>query len=250
MGKKLLIILTILLIIPIASAIETYKLGEDIHFIHTITSNNEPVDNIVANISITNPQETLIVAFQPMTYIASNKTFNYTLSHTLVNITGTYERCIFATNGTDWAEPTCFEFEITRSGTKLDSAEGLTQIFLLLIIIGLFSFSLFGAIKISSKNPRNEWNEIIDINYKKYMKYGLFGLSYLFFVWIIFVSWNLAYGYLNFQALATAFFYLYRLLFALSLPVFLFIMIMIFLNLISDKRMEKYFNAGVSSLTP
>ncbi len=139
---KKLILLFLLLLIPLVSA-ESFKQGENISFIQLIRVNGFPSDSITANITITGPDDTLLIGYTPMTYNSANKTFNFTFTQT--KELGTYQRCITASDGT-LNDTTCFAFDITPSGfQRINEGESIQLIggSLLMVFIGVLFFIMF-----------------------------------------------------------------------------------------------------------
>ena len=139
---KKLIFLLVLLLIPLVSA-ESFKQGETVDFIQIIRVNGFPSDNIVANITITDPDDFLLVGYEPMTYNSINKTFNYTFTQT--DKVGTYERCITATDG-QLNDTVCFDFDITPSGfDRINEGESIAMVggSALMVLIALLFFIMF-----------------------------------------------------------------------------------------------------------
>lgn len=119
---------------------ETYKQYSDINFTQMITLDGAPNDNIVANITITDPSNNILVGFQPMTYDSINKTYNYTLLSTYTSQTGIYNRCIYAF-ATEGNKTVCYDFEVTPSGIKQNSILE-NPLIILFLILGIFLVGL------------------------------------------------------------------------------------------------------------
>lgn len=154
--KKLCILVMIFLMVSVVSA-ETYGQDETVNFIHVIRTGGSPDDTILANFSLIDPDDILIIGFNQMTYNSINKTFNYTVDGSNHNKLGIYERCISATNG-ELNSTQCYEYSITPSGAdRINSGEGISllggSLVMLLIAVLLFALSMKAeniVVKISS----------------------------------------------------------------------------------------------------
>ena len=73
-----------------------YEQNSSIVFIEEVTIGNAVSDNVLANITIKDPDNMILVGFQPMTYNSTGKFFNFTLDGALTWKSGRYERCVFA----------------------------------------------------------------------------------------------------------------------------------------------------------
>lgn len=135
-----------------------------------------------------------------------------------------------------------YEFEITPTGNQLNSSQGFMYIFMLIVMIGLLLFSLYGSLKIPWQNERNMVGEVLRINWKKYLKMFSIGMSYVFLLWVVFLAWNLSWAYLQMQGLSTFFRYVYTLLMGLGLPIFATMVIISAVTYINDKKIQKLIN--------
>lgn len=141
-----LLFLFFLLIIP-AVAGETYRQFSNIDFTEVVRLNGAPYDTALANITIKDPDNILLIGFEAMTYDSTDKTFNYTLTSDKVTKTGTYSRCITAfASGLNTTE--CFYFDVTPSGKEQTSI--LENPFIILFGLMGLALLLFG---IWASNP-------------------------------------------------------------------------------------------------
>lgn len=141
-----------------------------------------------------------------------------------------------------------YDFEITPTGDAFSTAQGILYIFMLIVMIGLFLFTSYAFGTIQGSNVRNSDGDVLKVNWKKYLKMFCFALSYLFLVWIVFLAWNLAYGYLQMRGLGLFFKYVFTLLLGLALPIFTITIIFGVIAYVRDLKYEKIVKQFSASL--
>ncbi len=115
------------------------KQWEEVEISHPIRLDGSPNPSILANITIKDPNNDIVVSTSPMTYNPDIQEHNYTLVSSFTGELGVYSYSITASaegqNQTD-----TFEFEVTPSGDS-----GLTGYFFLIIILsyGLLAFGFW-----------------------------------------------------------------------------------------------------------
>ena len=93
-----------------------------------------------ARITIKDPANKVLVAYQPMINNISIQEHQYTLRHTNTSLLGTYDYCISA-NVTGQNKTSCFNFQITPTGET-----NLLGFFILIILI-VYGIIVFGVWK-------------------------------------------------------------------------------------------------------
>ncbi len=130
-------------------------------------------------------------------------------------------------------------FEVTKLGSALTIQEAIIYILLTLSVLGLFLLSLYFTIAVPYSNKINDAGAVIKITKSKYIKLGLILLSYVLFVWVLnvligvsdnFVSLTMYYGFISF---------LFDMLNNMALPVSIFILILMFFEIIRDANIMK-----------
>lgn len=189
--------LIILFCITIASAESTYIVGEDAQISYAVRLNGGVIESATCNITILSPQKNIRYSqFAPMTYDATTKLHNYTLKADNITTEGDYCYTITCTYG--GYNATGYDcITVTPSGRTASTAQSILYMFLLLITVGLFSFSMYWGFTIRGKNVRNSYNEVIEINWYKYLKIACWFISFFLFYFIIFLTQNIAFGFLN-----------------------------------------------------
>lgn len=132
----LFVFLLSLFLLPVAVAkVDLYQQFVSADIVETITLDGHHDDSIIANITITDPDNIVIVSFDPMNYDSVGKIFNYTLNQT--SKTGVYERCVYATApGVGANETLCKEFKVTPSGKEQTSILD-NSVLILFVLLGL-----------------------------------------------------------------------------------------------------------------
>jgi hypothetical protein len=164
--------------------------------------------------------ESVTMNKQPPTYLNLTMTkqgnsYNYTWCNT--SILGKY---IVKTCGDVDGANTCVPYDFIVGG-EYTSAQSLIAIILFIFLGLIFISSIYGFMVIPFNNPRTPEGEIVNVDFKKYLKIGLFGLAYVCLVGLIYFSWNLSYGILQFTEMANFFYILFRMSFIfmfLALP--------------------------------
>jgi len=230
-----------LMLIAFASA-STYKQNNNVDIRHSVRTNGATTSTAICNITVYNPDWLVLVNFESMSYDSTTQTFNYTLINTSVVGDYCYDITCFD-SGLNKTENFCIE--ITPTGKGFTIAQSITYLLLLAVVVGLFIFSLYGSIIIPFRNERNEYNEVIRINWKKYLKVFAIVMSYMFLIWVAYLSWNLAFGYLYLDSLAKFFNWIFVLLMALALPIFITVIIFFTVIYLQDKKIQTFIERGL-----
>lgn len=202
--------------------------------------------NVCANCSFVNittvnyPNLSQALGVVPMTKIGSE--FNYSFCST--NQLGEY-LVTYLADPESINTVGIYSFEVTPTGTILSEAEGTLYIFLLIVLILIFFITVYGFFKFPFKNEKNPYDEIIKVTWRKYMKMFCFGMSYLLLVWIIYITWNLSYAYLQYRGLGIFFRYLFTLLVGLTLPIIAVTLILLLVSFTRDRHIQKLLNRGI-----
>jgi hypothetical protein len=177
-----------------------------------------------------------------MTFDSSSEQHFVNLNEGNSSKLGTYSYCISSTNLSLYAT-SCFSYEVTITGKNATTSESIIYFFLGVLSLFLFSLSLFGAIKIPWKHPRNDRGIIVGLNDLKYAKLFLWFFTYLLLIFIAFAfkhisliaNWDVAGNFLNF---------VFYLLIGFLLPVFILTMIIGFISVMDGKKLDKMIRGG------
>lgn len=238
--KLYIAILTLILLAPQVIAISTlgtFKSGEAIDLIQTCS--NCSYINVS---SVTAPNSTIIV--QDAVMSKNGVLFNYSMNGQ--ETIGIYNVC---GEGDLDGETTvwCYDFEVTATGFKPDTAQGLIYFILLALSSGIFLVLIVAGIKVDpDKYKRNSISgDIVGVNYGKYWRMACWVLAYAMAVWISSLSRTIAENFLNSEGLALFFKALFYILISGALPFFLVYMWILIVSLWTDKKVMTYIERGL-----
>ena len=238
MKNNFLILLLLVMVIGFVSAesIGTYKANT------TITLYQGCDTSSYSNISaIYYPNGTVAQGLTAMT--GSNNYYTY-------NYTKTSERGVYTVNGycdesgvyTGWS----YTFEITYSGlpitTQGTSISIIAVIFLILLGVGLVYIS---NTKIPEGDGRDEEGKIISISYLKHIRWLLWGGVWGIMLAVLFILSNLSLAYLPSAMVGNLLFSMYKVLFRLTIPMFIIAVIWVIVRFFQDKEFQSMIERGV-----
>lgn len=196
------------------------------------------VNSTGVNVTIYYPNSSIAVTNQPMTNLYGN-IHNYSFCSTSANGIYIYDYC-------DAGGGSCYEntFEINYTGDRLDQPQALIYIGLLGILIFLFIASVSGY-SLLPKGNNYDGDTLLSINKTKYLKLPLFILIYSLLLAILFVSSNIALGFLYSTMIGDLLFKMFQGLFALALPMVFFIFIYTIVKIYEDREFQTMINRGI-----
>ncbi len=137
------------------------------------------------------------------------------------------------------------DFSITRSGQELSVDQSIIYFIVLIAGISIFVLCLYGAIKIPYKNTRNKDGEVISITHLKYVKIFLFFVDYLILIFIVNILIGMSDNYLRLGIAFTFFKVFYFLLLVGLLPLVVFSVFIMVVNILLDKELHKIITLGM-----
>lgn len=241
MKKHILIFIFVLLFIPLVLS-ETYKQNEPLDLKTQCIANGTYCSaSAYCNITIQYPNASLLINNAKMTNQIAF--FNYTLkdSSTLGNYACTFTCCdsgYCATNSCD--------FKINGIGYELTIQQSILYIILLSGILIILLFTIWGAIVMPFKNPRDEEDgKILSINDLKYFKIILWIMVYLEVLFLILILRNLSGGFLGVEGTYSFFNITYNMLLIGLLPMFPLVIFFTIVIWLSDKKTLKNLARGL-----
>ncbi len=233
--KKILLILILgmFLLAPLgftSASLGTFTQGDCVN-IKTILNTTS------VNIStISFPNSTTAVSNKEMTKTA--QTFNYSFCNT--NVLGTYIYDYFDAEGNTYVN----DFEITPNGKQFTTQNSISYLGFILIILFTFFLTIYGAGRIEWKNKKTQEGKILTINNFKYLKILLYAISYFELMFLFGLSYKVCReasidGFTNF------FNFIYQLFLALIYPLMIFLIIIIFVTWINNKKLIKNIKLGL-----
>lgn len=182
------------------------------------------------NVTVFYPNSSLFINNQPM---QSNIYYaNYTL---IPPVSGDYN--YFYSDGVN---SSLGVFTATPSGETLSTGTALLYVVILILVMFFLVVSIYFGINIRMTNVKNNEGEVININWRKYSKIFAWGMSYVWMLALLFIVWNLSWGFLEWNQLGTFFYYWFRLSMVLGMLVVPGLFIWAVVHYINDKKIEKF----------
>ncbi len=191
------------------------------------------------NISIKDPNSTLLFTNEPMTL--ANGIFTFDINATSLTSLGTYN--IEGFSNLDLPVKACFI--ITNITTEITIPESLIYIILSFAAFFIFLLCLWGAVVVPFKNEKNEFARIIKIQRLKYLKVALIFLSYLFFVWFVNLMLTMSNNLIALTQYNGFFTMVFNFLIAFAWPMFVIMFLFMFLLGIRDLKLKDLLNRGI-----
>lgn len=245
--KRLSLLLFLFAFIPLAIAENTvYTINQDVLISHPIRVNGALTSTALANITIRN-NSAIMINFKAMTYDSATGEYKFLLKGGNVSSLGTYDYCITSTDS-GLNDTSCYQFDITTMGDKLSVSQGMIYIVLMFFSLIVFFITLYGALAIPWKNPRDEDGQILNVSDLKYAKMFCMVFSYVLFTWLMWIGWNLSYGYLSFNVMANFFKVAYRILLAFMYPAIVLSFIIMIMRIYNDSKISELIDRGISEI--
>lgn len=228
----------------IVTAVEYHQRGEALNIVHSVRKDGGITSTAVCNLTMINPGKTILVDFKQMTYNSGTQTHNYSLNGQNFSTVGTYNYDVTCLDS-GLNKTQSFELIVNPLGYEYTIEEGITYIFMLIVLIALFLLCAYGTVKFPWKNERNSYDEIIKINWKKYAKIFSFLMAYFMVVWIVYLSWNLSYGFLHNDILGAFMKVLFTFLVGLAFPTLVIIFIFTLVIYFHDRNLAEMLQRGI-----
>lgn len=246
MGKKIILLLCLIMLVPLISAvdIEVFTFGENLTFVETITINGIPSSTIVVNITVTTPENLVLASFQPMVFDVASQTFSYSLNSDNFSTVGIYTKCITAAV-VNINKTTCFDFEITRTGTILRTSSGLVYVAVFFAAIFVFLLSIWAFVRVEWKDHVNPEGKLVGLSGYKYLKVLMFFVSYLVLLFIFSIGNDMASSFLVLQGAGQFFKIAYLVLLVGIAPSVIVTFAFLIINILSDQKIQKDIIRGI-----
>jgi len=236
--KYLIFFLVMIIIMPLATALDypVHKQSTNLEF--SITSNNATG----CNITKINAPTGVILINQRGT--KNQQTFNFTVNGGNYSEFGTYCHNLECYDGvTIETGDECYE--VNYYGKELTDSQSTIYIGLLGILIFTL-FAIFFAMRfLPDSNAKDEYGRIMSISYLKYFRLVLWLFAYFMLIAIMYLSSNIAFAFLSEQLFAKILFALFVILMVVSPVVVIVIMISFFVKFYHDKEFQGLLNRGI-----
>ncbi len=206
-------------------------------------SNNSFCSNSTnCTITINTPTSSNIINNKNMTHNPAY--YNYTIPPSNLTSFGEYNGVMQCTDGSDEGY-TLFTFEITPNGTKPSTTQGIIYVFVMVLFLILFLLSTIGTFIIDTDHEYDTGGKLIMINYNKHIKFGLFFISYLFLIFTVFFAWQISLNFLYLTWTSTILKVIHTFLWIMLFPVFFGLVILTFVKIFLDARLQELGDRGL-----
>ena len=236
--KSYIFFLLVLLILPLATALDYPVHQQSTNLSFSITSNNATG----CNLTQINAPGNLRTINQIGT--KNFQTFNFSIDSGNYSEFGTYCHNLECFDGINLESgEKCYE--VNYFGKELTDSQSTIYIGLLGILIFTLFATFFGMRFLPDSNAKDEYGRIMSINYLKHFRLVLWLFAYFLFVAIMYVSSNIAFAFLSEQLFAKVLFAIFAMLFAVSPVIVIVIMISFFVKFFHDKEFQRMLNRGI-----
>ncbi len=243
--KKIMILLFIsIFLISFVSAVN--ECGNDNSYLGTfkldsIIDLKQTCDDCTyVNLSaVTYPNSTTIYYNLAMTKNGIEFSINSTETKTL----GCYSYTVYGDKGGTKTSET-IDYIITSNGKIFEIGNAVSYIGFIIILLFIFLLTVYGAIKVKWKHPRNNNDEIIHINNFRYIKVFLFSMAYLQLMFLSGLSYKL-FNEANMEGFTEFFNFVYQLFLNLLYPLIIVLVIIFFLIWINNIKLKKKMELGL-----
>lgn len=224
----------------------TLKINENhtYYFFLYNASNGIRIDNSTVNCSfyLANDEGDLLIEGEPA-YQPNGYWYREIDGELYLNETGFYSYGVNCQN--DFGGALAGNLIVTTNGEELTIPITHSYIGLLAILVFLFLVNM-GAIGFldGGRFKPDPNGKIIDRGALAYVKPILFVVAWVVLMAIFFVSSNYALAYLNFELFGQLFFTIYKVMFYLTLPLFVVWIIWIFVSIFQDNEMKRILERG------
>lgn len=134
---------------------------------------------------------------------------------------------------------------VTRTGDQLSISGAIIYIFVELLIIAIFTMLMIVGIKTSSINPKDNYGDLLNINWNKYIKVFVLMLAYMTFVLFSYFSYNIVLAYTPFEAIANYFYYIHRISYILLIPIGIAVVILSVIKFVREWNIHGQIERGL-----
>jgi len=137
-------------------------------------------------------------------------------------------------------------FEVTPNGKEFKPTNSIAYLGFILIILFIFFLTIYGAGKIKWKNKRNNEGKILTINNFRYVKILLYSLAYFELMFLFGLSYKI-FNEAGIDGFPQFFNFIYQLFLNLIYPLMIFLVIIIFIIWINNKKLHKRLKLGLEN---
>lgn len=241
--SKVFLFFFFLCLLSVNASALIYEPSDDIPILHTIAEEGLS-SGITANITVRNPNGTVIVPFSEMNYLPESNQFNYTIRGSLTSQEGDYSYDICA-YGSTVSECNTFDFRVTTTGTELSTSGGILQAGLIVALLFIFILTIWGALHVRWADPRTQEGEMITASGFKYFKIVLFALAWLELLFLFSIGNDLATSFLYLQSTAQFFRIGYFIMLSATAPLAIAMVYFAIVSVLFDKKNLRAIERGI-----
>ena len=235
-----LLLLAGLMFLPVASSLQ-YKPNQIVDVKVPCSINGFPcASTALCNLSIQCPNSSYFVNNVRMSYNAGGD-FNYTL--TFLD-SGKYLSKVSCSQ-TGYNATSTFDIMVTPSGTELTTGQGILYVVFTVSSIFIFLLTLYGAIKLPYRNPRDEDDYIIGMNDLKYVKIFLMAMSYMILLFIFGMLRGITYNFLYDLGIHKFFYWGYSIMLSFLWPIIVLGFLFALILFVRDRKVLSALERGL-----
>jgi len=238
LNKLFILMIALVLVVPLISA-EYLPHEKNTNFELVVSSNNATTCNWTY---IQYPNGSKINYNLNMTRVVTD--FNYTIDAGNFSSLGSTCMGITCYDGINYETGSVCR-EVGYTGSSLNTESSIIYLGLLGILVFILFVNFWGMGYLPNSNERDEEGRILSVTYLKYLRLPLWLFAYFLFTAVIFLSSNIAYGFLPDELFAKLLFSLFSILMALSPVIVVVLMISFFVKFFHDKEVQKMLNRGM-----
>lgn len=125
-------------------------------------------------------------------------------------------------------------FEVTKTGTLLDTGEALTYFILAFGVLLLFALGFYFMVALPYENEVNEKGAVIKITKLKYVKLGFVLLTWILLTWFLNILIGLADNFVSLTMYYGFFGFMFQLMNSLAWPIGIIILVIALFELVKD----------------
>jgi len=171
------------------------------------------------------------------------QTFNYTFCNTSTLGTYTYSwdnECV------DCSVSSCGNsFEVTHDGNILNVERAILYLGLITILIFLFLLVVMNIHKLPSEDTYNEEGILLGVNNLKYLRSVFWSVGWGLLLGIMYITSSISIAYLPTTLFGEFFFMIFKVMFALTLPMFVVYFLYLFARIWRDREVKRMLERGV-----
>jgi len=194
-------------------------------------------------INIDYPNSSKMIKKGSMTYDATDGEFHYELNSNHTSVLGIYSTSVDCDNGIRNGDA-YFSYEITPSGKKSSTSEGLTYGVLIFVSLVLLIICIVAAWQMEIRDTVMAGG-LIKVNFRRYIRVFLIYMSYLLATFLFYFCWQVSDKVLAFEFMATMFKFFFMTLIYLLIPFTIIGFYFLIMNVIFDMKIWKLTKRGL-----